>query len=320
MNTCKKNELNVIVVLDGRPGHEKQTLGLVSALSIRISVNSTVIDVSGRGILSQIKSYIELVFALPVTTVSMPNSADLVMGTGTRTHATILNIKRHFHIPGITCMTPGKHLRNIFDICFVPAHDGATNRSNYYSTYGALNSNTDKGKHSTDKGLILIGGVDEKSHVWNSGDIVGNIVKVVGKEKNIHWTITSSPRTPISTVTLLVEELQIFDNYSFFDFKETAKGWVEKQYERCKTVWVTADSISMLYEALSSGCSVNIFQMPWKKSSSKFKKNEDILIKEGLVQTFSQWDQGAVISPKVAQLNEAQRCADYILQTCWPEN
>lgn len=316
----KDNTKSVVVVVDGRPGHEKQSFGIVQALENKIAVKTTVIDIAKRGFWPQFKSYTKLLFSSEVTDLSLPESADLVIGTGTRTHSTVLNIKRYFQIPAITCMTPGRHLRNFFDICFVPEHDGVRKRNNYFFTCGAPNNCVNKKQHEKSRGLILLGGVDENSHTWDSQAIEIKIAQIISRQTNIHWVISSSPRTPQATVDGIRKITNNADNVTFFDYKETHKGWIEEQYNQCATVWVTSDSISMLYEALSSGCNVNIIEMPWKKSSSKFKRNEDLLIEKSLVIPFSSWERGVKDLPVLSQLNEAQRCADYILQTCWPKN
>jgi len=321
MNICDKDELDVVVVVDGRPGHEKQSLGIVQGLENRVTVNRTIIDVSTRGFLPQVDSYLKLLLNNKNPGIAgMPDKADLVICTGTRTHTTALLLKKYFHVPAAACMTPGVHLRNQFDICFVPEHDGGKIRANFFPTCGAPNSNTNKGKHQAQNGLILVGGVDEKSHVWESGKIVENIVEIIEKDSEINWVISSSPRTPEATVNHIVEKIKESKNATFYDFKDTPKGWVEEQYDLCQTVWVTTDSISMLYEALSSGCTVNVMPMSWKKDSSKFKKNEDLLVRKRLVTPFFAWKRGTGKPTELAQLNEAQRCADYILQTCWPRN
>jgi len=128
----KKSTKNVMVVVDGRPGHEKQSFGIVQALENRTAVKTTVIDISKRGFWAQLISYIQLLFSPGSADLALPEHVDLVIGTGTRTHSTVLNIKKQFQIPAITCMTPGLHLRNFFDICFVPEHDGVRKRNNYF--------------------------------------------------------------------------------------------------------------------------------------------------------------------------------------------
>ncbi|WP_169309070.1 ELM1/GtrOC1 family putative glycosyltransferase [Desulforhopalus sp. IMCC35007] len=321
MNNRKKEVLDVLVVVDGRPGHEKQSFGIIKALGNRVKVNTFVVDISKKKFFQQLKSYGTFFFSLPPGEITLPDHADLVIGTGTRTHSTVLNLKKYFKIPAVTCMTPSLHFRKYFDVCFVPEHDNCTARANYFFTYGAPNTSTDKRKHSEEKGLIVLGGVDAKSHDWNHKDITDKITKIIFTEKNIQWIVSSSPRTPAPTAAVLAEIARTADNAEFFDYKDTAKGWIEEQYDSCARVWVTTDSISMLYEALSSGCRVYVLTMPWKDGGNKFKKNEELLIKKGLVTPYSSWEKGKVDqSINTIKLNEAQRCADHILQTCWQEN
>lgn len=312
--------IDVVVVVDGRPGHEKQSFGITNALADKVNINTTVIDISKRRFGAQVKSYIRFLLSLPMAEITLPENAGLVIGTGSRTHSTVLHIKKQFQIPAVTCMTPANHLRDHFDVCFVPEHDGCEQRNNYFFTCGAPNVCVNKRQHRKDSGLILLGGIDEKSHVWDSTDIEKKIYKIVSEEQDKQWVIASSPRTPEVTVSAIRDMAKKTDNAEFFDYKETKKGWIEEQYDQCATVWVTSDSISMLYEALSSGCRVNVIQMPWKDAAGKFKRNEDLLIEKNLVTPFSSWEKGADPRNMVSQLNEAQRCADYILQRCRPKN
>lgn len=312
--------VNVIVVVDGRPGHEKQSFGITHSLAEKVSIHTTVIDISKRKFGAQVKSYIRLLLNLPIADITLPENAGLVIGTGSRTHSTVLHIKKQLQIPAVTCMTPANHLRDHFDVCFVPEHDGCEPRNNYFFTCGAPNICVNKHEHREDLGLIVLGGTDEKSHVWDSDDILNKISRVVSREQNKSWVIASSPRTPEVTVSAIIKMTKKTDNAQFFDYKETKKGWIEEQYNQCATVWVTSDSISMLYEALSSGCLVHVIEMDWKNAFGKFKRNEDLLIEKKLVTPFSLWEKGAGPKQMVSQLNEAQRCADYILQRCWPKN
>lgn len=320
MGNSTPNAAGVVVVVDGRPGHEKQSFGITSALAEKVKIQTTVIDLSKKGLGAQVKSYIRFLLNLPIADISLAGNACLVIGTGSRTHSTVLHIKRQMQIPAITCMTPARHLRDLFDVCFVPEHDGCAERNNYFFTCGAPNVCRDKQQHREDSGLIVLGGIDEKSHVWDSKDICTKISRIVSQERKKHWVIASSPRTPDITVSAIRDLAKKTDNAEFFDYKETEKGWIEKQYDKCATVWVTSDSISMLYEALSSGCRVNVIQMPWKNTTGKFKRNEDLLIEKNLITPFDMWEKDAGQKHVRPQLNEAQRCADYILQKCWPKN
>ncbi|MDK9707834.1 MAG: mitochondrial fission ELM1 family protein [Desulforhopalus sp.] len=246
--------------------------------------------------------------------------ADFLLGAGSRTHLPLLLFKKQYGIPAVVCMSPPLFLRNRFDLCFVPEHDGLLERKNIIQTIGAPNCSRNKSLHRDDHGLILLGGIDAKSHRWDSAEIGDMVRQIVRKENQKHWTISSSPRTPVETVKILVNLAADFPNVNFFNYKETGPGWIEEQYDTCSVVWVTSDSISMIYEALTAGCKVGILPMQWLRKDSKFKRNEDLLLKKGLVKSLSSWMQGDAMWQENVELNEAQLCAERILKKWSPKN
>ncbi len=311
--------LRIIALLDGRPGHEKQTMGIIEALQKKVPVQLTRMDASGFSVLDKLIQTCRLY--LPGTGLSHPHmdDVDLLIGTGSRTHLPMLLYKKKYAIPAITCMTPASHLQNRFDLCFIPEHDGRNGGKNTMLTVGAPNQSQNKRAHRKECGLILLGGIDPKSHHWESSQVIKMVEKIVATDREKSWTISSSPRTPQDTVAMLKQLSKQYDNIHFFDYKDTPPGWIEDQYNKNKVVWVTADSISMIYEAITAGCSVGIFPMQWRSNNSKFKKNEDVLLIKRLVTSFSSWEKGNVTWDEGRQLNEAERCADRILQQWWPK-
>jgi mitochondrial fission protein ELM1 len=320
MPYVRKKSLCVVSLLDGRPGHEKQTKGLLQALAAYVEVEVREIVIQPATPLDTLRQLV-LLF-LPGQGWSHPqlDDADLLLGTGSRTHLPLLLFKKRYGIPIVTCMSPPFFIRSRFDLCFVPEHDGLKEQHNIVHTTGAPNCSRDKGIHQDNRGLILLGGIDFKSHEWHSTKIVSMVRQIVQKTATIHWTISSSPRTPRDTVELMQEVAVDFVNVTFFDYQETQPGWIEKQYDTSSVVWVTADSISMIYEALTAGCKVGIIPLQWKKENCKFKKNEDLLLDKRLVVSFSSWEQGSATWCENIELNEAQRCAERILQIWWPKN
>lgn len=319
MNAVVTKELRVAALLDGRPGHEKQTMGIIQALQNRVPVQLIKINVSHFTVFDKVIQTCRLY--LPGVGLSHPelDKVDLLIGTGTRTHLPMLLYKKKYALPVITCMTPPKHLRKIFDLCFIPEHDGENEDENTMLTIGAPNSSQNKREHRKECGLILLGGVDPKSHRWDSSRVIKMVEKVVKTDSQKSWTISSSPRTPQDIAKMIKQLVGKYKNIQFFDYTDTPRGWIEKQYDKNSEVWVTADSISMIYEAITAGCKVGVFPMDWLKENSKFKRNENILIEKRLVTTFAAWEQGSSLQEKKIELNEAQRCADRILQIWWPE-
>ncbi len=320
MTPAKKSGLRVVALLDGRPGHEKQTKGIIQALQTYIAVEVTEIAVKPASPLAWLRQLI-LLF-LPGKGWSHPqiDNADLLLGTGSHTHLPLLLFKKRYAIPVVTCMSPPFFIRWRFDLCFVPEHDRLAERHNIVHTTGAPNCSRNKGRHRADCGLILLGGVDLKSHTWESAKIAGMVRQIVQRETDQQWTISSSPRTPPETVKLMLEIAGDFTNVTFFNYKETQPGWIERQYDKNRVVWVTSDSISMIYEALTAGCKIGILPMLWRREDSKFKMNEELLLKKGLVISFTSWEQGNATWRENIELNEAHRCAERIIQEWWTKN
>lgn len=312
----------MVVLLDGRPGHEKQTMGIINALQRRCPVEIVPIKVGPFSLVDEAIQTCRLFLPGRAGGLfhSLIGKADLLIGTGSRTHLPMLLYKKRYAIPAVTCMTPSVYLRHRFDLCFVPEHDGISEGGNIVLTLGAPNCSIDQRKHQPECGLILLGGVDPKSHRWDSRQIAGMVEKLVSTDTARQWTISSSPRTPPETVVLVTELLHRYDNIQFFDYKDTPAGWIEEQYDRNSVVWVTADSISMIYEAISAGCQVGVMPVQWLRKTSKFGRNEHILIQKKLVTPFSQWKKGNPPQDDNRELNEARRCAERILQRWWPEN
>ena len=313
----EEKKLRVVALLDGRPGHVKQTQGILQALQELVEVDIREMVVFAQPFLGVLKQLFLLGCPGKGLVHPLVEGADLLLGTGSRTHLPLLLYKKSYGIPALTCMSPSAIIRRNFDLCFVPEHDGLAESHNIMHTVGAPNCSRNKGRHQDNQGLILLGGVDTKSHFWNSAAIAHMVRDIVARENSMQWTISSSPRTPVDTVCLMRELAAAHAHVRFFAYQETQPGWIEDQYDKNSMVWVTSDSISMIYEALTGGCKVGVIPLIWRKENSKFKRNENLLLEKGLVLSFSSWQQGQSTWRENIQLNEAQRCAKRILQI-WP--
>jgi len=302
-------------VLDGRPGHEKQTLGIIDALSKRTPVKISSIHTGQGTFFSRFQTFVSFLFPFLATTDAELKKGSIVLCTGSKTHIKALFIKKKYNIKAYTCMNPGVIGRSLFDCSFIPVHDKVPAGTKVFLSFGAPNSCTFLDRHEKGRALILVGGVDSSSHYWDSGKIAKMICSVIDDQPENCWTISTSPRTPGSTLEFLKGIAASRRNVTLFDYKDTERGWVEEQYHKNEVVWVTSDSISMLYEAMSAGCQVNIFPMDWKRKKGKFRYNENLLVNKKMVVPFGFSLPSKPTLKKDSTLNEAQRCADYILST-----
>ncbi len=320
MDSEKAKELRVIALFDGRPGHEKQTMGIVQALQAKVPVQVIRINVKKFSLIEEVVQTCRVFLPLAGLSHEHIEGGDVLIGTGSRTHLPMLLYKKKYAIPAVTCMTPASHLRNRFDLCFVPEHDGVVETRNINLTIGAPNCSQNKRKHQKECGLILLGGVDIKSHHWESRQMAEMVEEIVKREAQIHWSVSSSPRTPQDTIVMIKKLVDVYDNINFFDYQNTLPGWIEEQYDKSDVVWVSADSISMVYEAITAGCNVGIFPVRWIRENSKFQRNEKILFEKKLVMSFKAWERGDIAQNEKIELSEAQRCADLILKKWWFKN
>ncbi len=311
--------LKLIIFKDGRPGHEKQTEGLVAALADYVNLDITAFEVPRKSVFFEVKAYIDF-FLRQLNSPCTEYRPDLIIGTGSRTHIAVLTCKRESGAKAVICMAPNTLLRDYFDLCLVPIHDRLPNAENIFATIGPPNNSRNWAKHRTDSGLILIGGVDHKSHFWDEDKIIENIEEIITRADIKNWIISSSPRTPSETEKKLVKLASKKPHVNFCSFFNTEKGWIDQQYNENKMVWITADSISMVYEALSAGCRVGILPVKWKGQRSKFQYSERYLIDRKRVISFSDWRGGRTQWSEESSFNEADRCAREILKRWWPEN
>jgi len=312
--------LKVAVFLDGSPGHEKQTMGIVKALQRLHPLEVTEIKINHRSSCQDISAWLRYLLGMDFLSPYAQEPYDLVIGTGAHTHIPILSCKRRSGAFSITCMAPSRILRQRFDLCCIPQHDGIQAGKNVFLTIGPPNCSEARAGHDQNKALILLGGVDSKSHHWSSADIDTYIRELVAIDTGKEWIISSSPRTPGETVFLVEKIAAELNNVTFFRYENTASGWIEEQYARHRTVWVTADSMSMVYEALSAGCDVGILPVAWKSKKNKFNRSEMYLLEQGLVISFQSWRQGTAQWKVHEPLNEAGRCAEEILKKWFQKN
>ena len=311
--------LRILACMDGRPGHEKQTRAVLAALEglTPLSIETCTLEpTSGwRRLVRGLKALAGQAGELPG---SERRDIELIIGTGSATHLPMVALKRRCRAKLVTCMSPDPLLRRWFDLCLVPRHDAPPVRKNVFPTFGPPCMNVGESRHDHRRGLILAGGIDPKSHRWDTSAFMAQIGQLRARTPEMHWTISSSPRTPADTIERLMWFAEEHQGVVFFRAEETPSGWIESAYTVHGQVWVTADSVSMVYEALTAGCRVGVLPVAWNRPQNKFQKGIDDLTAHGLVLDYNSWLEGASWTATRNALNEAERCASEILRRWWP--
>ena len=126
---------------------------------------------------------------------------------------------------------------------------------------------------------------------------------IVSRQPHIHWTITDSPRTPDSTLGRISE--QGWANMDIIPFKDCGTATLQNLYARAGNIWVSTDSISMVYESLASGARVGLLEVPQRQESRVS------LAMKSLIEAWRSTN--TMLTPKYT-MNEAARCAGILLQ------
>jgi len=296
--------LCVWVIADGKAGHENQSLGLVQALESQCDVDRHVLP--SLSLASCVLHYLCSRFP---DSRDLPHP-DLIIGAGHGTHATMLTAR---HARGGRCVTLMKPSLPIgwFDYCICPQHDEVVDSDRVLRSRGVLNR-IRAGEKDPSLGLILIGG-PSRHHDWNNNAVIAQLKAVINANPDMQWSLTTSRRTPHGFLSLLRE--QHSQRLTIFPVDNTHADWLPQVLESASQVWVSEDSVSMVYEALSSGAGVGVFSVP-RKDQGRITRGLDALIDDQLVRSYSQWQTSRQLNPPAEAFNEAERAARWLLQQC----
>lgn len=300
--------LSIWLLGDGKPGHENQALGLAEALASLRPCSIQRISLAGkRGLLSRLGAALRMASTLP--------RPDLLIGAGHATHPALLWLARKHHVPSIVLMRPSLPLR-WFDLCIAPAHDfnHASVAANVLTTMGALNrvrANPSAPRHG---GLILVGG-PSATHAWDAAELLDALARISGDGSGGPWQLTDSRRTPPGFLACVREHVPAV---AVFPHGETPREWLPSRLATAADVWVTEDSVSMVYEALSSGARVGLLPVPRIQQDSRVLRGLGRLLDEGWVTPYARWCQTRTLTPPPQPLQEAARCAREVLTRLFP--
>ena len=298
-----QQSLVIWVLDDGKPGHRNQSLGLAEAMGRIRDVSIHLISLPHNvGIFSRIKMACEEAGKLP--------KPDFVIAAGHKTHLALLYLARKTGARSVVLMKPSMPCR-WFDHCLIPKHDfqeGVKTPRNVILTKGALNRVTYDPGAKDGSGLILIGGKSSEFG-FNGESLQKAINEIVGQDEGVQWTLTDSRRTPTGFLQSL-KGIPI----STHAHHTTDSDWLPNQLRRASVVWVTEDSVSMIYEALSSGAKVGLLPMPRVKNAGRVARGVEALVEEGQLCRYELWQEKGELRPEKAGFAEAERCAAVVLK------
>lgn len=285
--------MHLLILSDGKKGHENQSLGLAEAIQRR-RPHTTIERLNITGDLN------------PTT----PPTA--IIAAGHRTHLKLLLTARQHRCPSIVIMRPSLPCQ-WFTQCLVPEHDYFQRRTpppNTLTTLGALNRLPEQVSVKKEQGLIMLGGPSKHFH-WKLERILQAILKITQASPQIDWHIGDSRRTPPATLEAL-QDLKL--PATIVPHQLAPSNWLLTKFQESQLAWITPDSTSMLFEALTAGCRLGT--LPLKRHNTRLSRFQDELANRGWLTRFDEFpDLNKPLPQPPHPLHETARCADHLLET-----
>jgi len=290
-------------IQDDKPGHQNQLRGLASALAELLPLEVHTLRAPSR------RSCLAAMWSKNFAIGNGLPAPDLILGAGHSTHLAVLAARRARGGQAVVLMKPSLPSA-LFDLCLIPEHDRVTASEKVIATRGVLNIVRPTQQHDPRKGLLLIGG-PSAAHAWSDECMLQQIVTIASSTPSIEWTLTDSRRTPPAFLNRVSQKK--VENLKVTPHQETTPGWVPRQLAGAAQVWVSEDSVSMVYEALTSGAAVGMLEVPSRRRG-RVAAGIDSLVENGWATPFAHWQVGSPLAPAPAPLDEARRCAEIVAQ------
>ncbi|TCO77558.1 mitochondrial fission ELM1 family protein [Chromatocurvus halotolerans] len=295
--------IRIWLLSDGKAGHEAQLQGLGQALARRRPVTVTWIDVASRR-----AGWTDLLRGrYPDLTAS--NTPTIAVGAGHATHRQLLTLGRASGCLTCVLMRPSLPLR-CFDTAVVPRHDLPPQSPRVLVTEGVLNPILPATKVDDSRGLILLGGPSRHFH-FPVDDVCTRVALLCQRFPGMQWTASTSRRTPDGTIAALAAKAVA--NLQVISHTDTPQGWVAQMLSGCAQAWITEDSVSMVYEALSAGTATGLLALPTVRAG-RLQHGMENLHRRNMINLLDPILAGQSPQRPAQPLQEAARAADWLLQ------
>ncbi len=298
------NSTSITVVwrfLDGRPGHENQTIGLSDALLRQADCECVDVHVP--------RDRKGMRFLLSPSFGDCENRARrmFLIGAGHATHMPMLAARFKYGGLATVIMKPTIPM-SFFDLCLVRFTTRQCRTTARCADRRCSESNASIRFQDPRKGMILIGG-PSRHFGWNDESVLRQVTRICAMASS-NWTIVTSERTPASFVQLC---RRMLSEASIVEPSQCGRSWLPDQLSTASTVWTTCDSMSMIYETLTCGASLGLIELQPLRDG-RIVRNIQRLSLLGLVTRWSDWIEGYSLPRGRRPLCEADRCASVILE------
>lgn len=271
----------VLILSDGRMGHLNQSI----AYAKNLNYSYDIVEIRFKNKLAKIFSYLLDRLCIQVRSLfdaEISQSYDIVVGTGSSVYYATKVLAKQMGAKSVVMMLP-KGYRLDFDVIFAQKHDHPPKAKNIIEIPANFSSVEPKGYYKAkQKSIGIVIGGNNKRFGMSVEDLKVQLDYIITQYQSYEIAVTTSPRTPKSVEKLL--ESYHFD-YEVI-FSKNAINPIGDFLDQCETVFITADSTSMISESVSYG-ECNIVVLPLKSTKeNKFTSFVDDLAKEGYLYLF----------------------------------
>lgn len=292
--------MKILWLRDSKAGHTNKALGLLSALSQRVSIELVEHEIqwrwSGiRQILSRIGAF-GFRFPLYWFLKKVPEvcDVDLIVSSGGATQWPNAALAQLYSVPNVYLGSLKKMNSNHFTIIimFDPPHGESPYLKSrlipsVISPKSAAAAAINEIGYSRKEWGLLIGGDGEGLH-WNDNDyfdLVGQLFEQASKA-NVRVWVASSRRTP-KHIEDRIREMLLGNSQlagaCWYHHRDNCSPTFLAMMGACSRLFVTADSTSMTHEAVSVGVGVVVVRPYVGSGNDRLKRNLNLLIDESYV-------------------------------------
>ena len=301
--------MKVVILSDNKPGHYKQSLGIVEKLpecqtewltvEFRHKWRDNLLRVfmCAFGGMPLPTSLIQTLFRWSLTAevsnaLTDLRTADIILSTGSSVAAVNLLLGRILGAKTVTCRRPSPLGVRNFDLAILPMFSwhGKRHKDNICKIVGVPNPISPDTLNTQQKQLIrelnlpscpriglLIGGTDRHETITAAdANQLSEICKAVATEMNVQILVTTSRRTPTKVTEHLASTLKHNDWCPLF-IAPNISSELDNPYQAILALSdlliVTADSFSMVCEAASSGRPVIVLTLSDEKARKPKRYN-----------------------------------------------
>ncbi len=294
--------MHIVYVSDGKAGHRSQAIGLYQAMQ-RQSIEAVTFE---EILIDQLPILSFLLAIFKQSTSAIAQSPDYILGVGSHTQLRVLLLGKVYPQAKTVIMMKPNFPFTWFNYAIIPEHDGVEASAHVITTKGALNPIVNEHRHQKNRILIALGG-SSKRHQWNEEKVLASIDDIVKNHSQAEIILTTSRRTPNVFLTHL-NETPLASHLHIFPVEQTPQGWIFEEMQKAEAVWVTEDSVSMIFEALTAGCKVGVIEIDRVKED-RITLSIDQIIQSNLVS--NQTSIEMLVEPHA--FKEAERVATCLL-------